>query len=181
MSQKTREKSPRPRPRPKTLPGAGQQNAGKLVEGAPAPSFSLPLAGGGTVSLADYAGQKLVIFFYPRAGTAGCTREAVDFTNLAGAFAAKHIALLGISADPLKAQDAFQKKNLLKIPLASDEDHEMLQTYDVWKEKSMYGKTFMGIVRTTVLIDEQGIVERIWPKVKVEGHAEEVLSYLRKC
>lgn len=180
MSQKTREKSPRPSPGAKTRPVSTRQPVEKLVEGTRAPSFSLPLAGGGTVSLADFAGRKLVIFFYPRAGTEGCTREALDFSRLSSAFAAEKTELLGVSADPLKAQETFQRKNLLKISLASDEEHRMLTAYDVWQEKSMYGKTFMGIVRTTVLIDAHSKIERIWSKVKVDGHAEEVLSHLRK-
>jgi peroxiredoxin Q/BCP len=180
MSQKTREKSPRPSPGAKARPVSIKAPAGKLVEGARAPSFSVPIAGGGTVSPADFAGRKLVIFFYPRTGTEGCTRETLDFSRLASSFAAEGADLLGVSADSLKTQESFHRKNLLKIPLASDEEHRMLSAYDVWQEKSMYGKTFMGIVRTTVLIDAHGKIERVWLKVKVDGHAEEVLSHLRK-
>ena len=108
------------------------------------------------MSLADYLGKKLVIFFYPRADTPGCTKEAIDFTRLSGAFADSQTAVLGVSADPLKAQEAFRDKHQLSIPLVSDETHEMLQAYGVWGEKSMYGKTFLGILRTTVLIDSRG-------------------------
>jgi peroxiredoxin Q/BCP len=147
-----------------------------LSEGAKAPAFHLPRDGGNSVTLADYLGKKLVIFFYPRADTPGCTKEAIDFTRLSGAFADSHTAVLGVSADPLKAQEVFRDKHQLSIPLASDETHEMLQAYGVWGEKSMYGKTFLGILRTTVLIDGRGKIARIWRNVKVDGHADEVLA-----
>ncbi len=132
------------------------------------------------VSLADFAGRKLVIFFYPRAGTPGCTREAVDFTRLATDFAASGTAVIGVSADPLKAQQSFRNKHKLSTPLISDEKREMLEAYGTWGEKSMYGKTFMGVLRTTVLVNEAGRVARIWRKVKVEGHADEVLAAARE-
>jgi peroxiredoxin Q/BCP len=147
-----------------------------LSEGAKAPAFQLPRDGGSSVTLADYLGKKLVIFFYPRADTPGCTKEAIDFTRLSGAFADSQTAVLGVSADPLKAQEAFRDKHQLSIPLVSDETHEMLQAYGVWGEKSMYGKTFLGILRTTVLIDRKGRIARIWRNVKVDGHADEVLA-----
>ena len=147
-----------------------------LSEGAKAPAFQLPRDGGNSVTLADYLGKKLVVFFYPRADTPGCTKEAIDFTRLSGAFADSQTAVLGVSADPLKAQEAFRDKHQLSIPLVSDETHEMLQAYGVWGEKSMYGKTFLGILRTTVLIDRSGKVARIWRNVKVDGHADEVLA-----
>jgi thioredoxin-dependent peroxiredoxin len=148
----------------------------ELEAGATAPPFTLPRDGGGTVSLADYWGQKLVLYFYPRADTPGCTREAQAFSALAGAFAAADAAVLGVSADPVPAQDAFKAKYRLTIPLASDDTHKMLQAYGVWSKKSMYGKTFMGIVRTTFLIGRDGKIARKWAKVKVDGHAEEVLA-----
>ena len=151
-------------------------STGPLAEGTRAPSFSLPRDGGGTVSLGDYAGGKLVLFFYPRADTPGCTREAIDFTRLSAAFAAHQIAVLGISADPVKAQEAFRNKHQLSIPLASDENHEMLRAYGAWGEKSMYGRTFQGILRTTVLIGADGRILRVWRNVKVDGHADEVLA-----
>jgi peroxiredoxin Q/BCP len=150
--------------------------ASGLTEGAAAPAFRLPRDGGDTVALADYAGKKLVLFFYPRADTPGCTKEAIDFTRLAGAFAASNTAVLGISADPLKAQEAFRNKHQLAIPLASDEKHEMLEAYGAWGEKSMYGKIFQGILRTTVLIGADGRIIRIWRHVRVDGHADEVLA-----
>jgi peroxiredoxin Q/BCP len=146
------------------------------VPGAKAPAFRLPRDGGETVSLADFKGQNLVVYFYPRADTPGCTIESKAFSSLANAFAKAGTAVLGVSADPVKAQDAFKAKHGLAIPLASDETHRMLDAYGVWGEKSMYGKKFMGITRTTFLIDRDGRIARIWPKVKVEGHAEEVLA-----
>ena len=150
-----------------------------LVEGAAAPSFSLPRDGGGTVSLADRAGKKLVLFFYPRADTPGCTREAIDFTRLQSAFADEGAEVLGISADPVKAQESFSAKHQLSVPLISDEEHEMLEAYGAWGEKSMYGRTFMGIIRTTVLIGADGRIARIWRNVRVDGHADEVLEAVR--
>jgi peroxiredoxin Q/BCP len=147
-----------------------------LAEGSKAPAFSLPRDGGSTVSLHDYAGKKLVLFFYPRADTPGCTKEAIDFTRLAGAFADAQTVVLGVSADPPKAQEAFRNKHELSTPLVSDEQHEMLEAYDVWGEKSMYGRTFLGVFRTTVLIGKDGRINRIWRHVKVDGHADEVLA-----
>jgi len=148
----------------------------RLAPGSKAPAFSLPRDGGATVSLADFKGQNLVLYFYPRADTPGCTVESKAFSSLAKAYGKAGTAVLGVSADPVKAQDAFKAKHGLAIPLASDETHRMLEAYGVWGEKSMYGRKFMGITRTTVLIDRDGRIARIWPKVKVEGHAEEVLA-----
>jgi peroxiredoxin Q/BCP len=128
------------------------------------------------VSLADFKGQNLVLYFYPRADTPGCTVESKAFSALSKVFAKAGTAVLGVSADPVKAQDSFKAKHGLAIPLASDETHKMLDAYGVWGEKSMYGKKFMGITRSTFLIDKDGRIARIWPKVKVEGHAEEVLA-----
>lgn len=147
-----------------------------LTPGKPAPNFRLPRDGGGEVSLADFKGKKLVLYFYPKADTPGCTREAQAFSALKDAFAAAGTEILGVSADTIKKQNAFKAKHDLAIPLASDETHDMLQAYGVWGEKSMYGKTYMGITRATFLIGPDGRVARIWPKVKVEGHASEVLA-----
>ena len=144
--------------------------------GSKAPAFSLPRDGGGKVTLADFKGQNLVLYFYPRADTPGCTIESKAFSSLSKAFAKAGTAVLGVSADPVKAQDAFKAKHGLAIPLASDETHRMLEAYGVWGEKSMYGKKFMGIRRATFLIDQDGRIAQVWPKVKVEGHAEEVLA-----
>ena len=150
-----------------------------LAEGAKAPAFRLPRDGGDTVALADFSGKKLVLFFYPRADTPGCTKEAIEFTRLAGAFAESGTAVVGISADPVKAQESFRDKHQLSIPLVSDEKHGMLEAYGVWGEKSMYGKTFQGILRTTVLIGKDGRIIRIWRNVRVDGHADEVLAAAR--
>ena len=154
-------------------------SAKSLAEGQKAPAFRLPRDGGNVVTLSDYAGQKLVLFFYPRADTPGCTREAIDFTRLKDAFTAAGTAVLGISADPLKAQEKFRDKHSLGIPLVSDEQHEMLEAYGAWGEKSMYGKSFLGILRTTVLIGSDGKVAKIWRNVRVDGHADEVLAAAR--
>jgi peroxiredoxin Q/BCP len=151
-----------------------------LKAGDAAPAFTLPRDGGQPVALADYAGRQLVIFFYPRANTPGCTLEAMDFSRLAKAFAASGTAVLGVSADSLKAQESFRDKHELTVPLLSDEKLDMLGAYGVWAEKSMYGKTFMGIVRTTILIDRRGRIARIWSPVKVDGHAEDVLVAARQ-
>jgi peroxiredoxin Q/BCP len=160
----------------KSAPAPGKAT---LAEGDKAPAFNLPRDGGGLATLSDYAGQKLVLFFYPRADTPGCTREAIDFTRLAGAFAEAGAAVLGISADPPKAQERFRDKHQLAIPLISDETHAMLEAYGAWGEKSMYGKKFLGILRTTVLVGKDGRVARVWRNVRVDGHADEVLAGAR--
>jgi len=147
-----------------------------LTEGSKAPPFDLPRDGSGSVSLADFKGRKVVLYFYPRADTPGCTRESIEFSKLRAGFAKAGTEVIGISADPVKAQDAFKKKHKLTVALLSDEKHEMLEAYGAWGKKSMYGKTFMGIIRKTVLIGPDGRIARIWPKVKVDGHAEEVLA-----
>lgn len=161
----------------KTLPPqASAPAAGGAGEGTKAPDFRLPRDGGGIASLKDYAGRQLVLFFYPRANTPGCTKEAIDFTRLAKDFAAAGTAVLGVSADSVKAQDGFRDKHQLSVPLISDEHHEMLEAYGVWAEKSLYGRKFMGIVRTTVLIGRDGRIAKVWRNVKVDGHAEAVLA-----
>lgn len=144
--------------------------------GEVAPAFTLSRDGGGTVALKDFAGRKLVLYFYPKADTPGCTKEAIAFNGLRAAFAAADTDILGVSADAVAAQDRFKAKHGLDIPLGSDPDTAMLEAYGVWGEKSMYGRTFMGVSRATFLIARDGTVARLWPKVKVEGHAEEVLE-----
>jgi peroxiredoxin Q/BCP len=148
----------------------------ELAVGAKAPDFKLPRDGGETVSLSDFKGRKLVIYFYPRADTPGCTQESIEFSQLKPEFLKAEAEVIGVSGDPLKAQDAFKKKHDLTVGLLSDETHSMLEAYGVWGEKSMYGRTFLGITRTTVLIGADGRIARIWPKVKVKGHAAEVLK-----
>jgi thioredoxin-dependent peroxiredoxin len=147
-----------------------------LKEGSKAPAFDLPGDDGAAVSLADFKGRKLVLYFFPRADTPGCTRESIEFSKLRAAFAKAGTDVLGISADPVKAQEAFRRKHKLSVGLLSDEKHKMLEAYGAWGKKSMYGKTFMGIIRMTVLIGPDGKIARIWPKVRVDGHAEEVLA-----
>jgi peroxiredoxin Q/BCP len=148
----------------------------ELNPGTKAPAFMLPRDGGGTVLLADFAGKKLVLYFYPRADTSGCTKEAIDFSGLKGAFGKAGTEILGVSADPVPAQDKFKAKHRLSIALASDEKHRMIEAYSVWQEKSMYGRKFMGIVRATFLIGPDQRIARVWPKVSVTGHADEVLA-----
>jgi peroxiredoxin Q/BCP len=144
--------------------------------GTKAPAFSLPRDDGGTVSLADYAGRKLVLYFYPRADTSGCTREAIDFSQLKAAFGRAGTDILGVSADPVAALDRFKAKHKLTIALASDEQHKALNAYGVWQQKSLYGRKFMGTVRATFLIGPDQRIARVWPKVSVTGHAKEVLD-----
>lgn len=147
-----------------------------LEPGSKAPPFTLKRDGGGAVSLADFKGRKLVIYFYPKADTPGCTREALDFSRLKKQFAKADTEVIGISADPVAAQDRFKKKHGLSLSLGSDPEHNMLEAYEAWGKKSMYGRSFMGVIRMTYLIDAKGKVAQVWPKVRVEGHAEQVLA-----
>jgi len=167
----------------KKTPAKTSKSASKpapvLSEGQLAPAFSLPRDSGQNVSLANYAGRKLVIFFYPRADTPGCTLEAIAFSRLTDAFADAGTTVLGVSADPVAKQEAFRTKHDLTVPLVSDETLGMLKAYGVWGEKSLYGKTFMGIARTTVLVDSDGKVAKIWRNVRVDGHADAVLAAAR--
>jgi peroxiredoxin Q/BCP len=150
-----------------------------LEPGAKAPAFTLPRDGGTAVSLKDFKGRKLVLYFYPKADTPGCTQEAIAFSGLRGEFAAADTDILGVSADPVAAQDKFKNKHKIDIALASDETKAMLEAYGVWAKKSMYGRTFMGVVRTTFLIDAQGRIAQVWRNVRVAGHAEAVLAAVR--
>lgn len=151
-----------------------------LAPGAPAPDFSLPRDGGGNVKLADFTGQKLVLYFYPKDDTPGCTQEAIAFNALKAEFAKANAQILGASPDSAKSHDKFKAKHGLDFALAADEGKAMLEAYGVWVEKSMYGRTYMGVERTTVLIDAHGKVAKVWSKVKVPGHAEEVLAEARR-
>lgn len=151
----------------------------ELAAGAKAPAFTLPRDSGSTVSLRDFMGRNLVLYFYPRADTPGCTKEAIAFSGLRAAFSKAGTDILGVSADSVEAQDKFKTKHKLQIPLASDETKKMLTAYGAWGEKSMYGRKFMGVLRKTFLIDAQGRIARVWPKVSVAGHAEEVLEAAR--
>ena len=149
---------------------------GTLNPGDPAPDFSLPSGPDGTQSLAALRGRKVILYFYPRADTPGCTREAMDFSRLRKAFAAAGTEVIGISADPEAALEKFRKKHGLSVTLAADPELETLKAYGVWSEKNMYGRKFMGIVRTTFLIDADGRIAQVWRNVRVPGHAEQVLA-----
>ncbi len=150
-----------------------------LTEGAPAPDFSLPAVGGRVVSLAGLKGQPFVLYFYPRADTPGCTKEACAFQAGLPDFARLGVTVIGVSKDSLKTLETFARKYSLEFPLASDPEAKVIDAYGAWVEKSMYGKTYMGIERRTVLVDAAGRIAQIWPKVKVEGHADEVLKAVR--
>jgi peroxiredoxin Q/BCP len=150
-----------------------------LEPGHPAPTFTLPRDGGGTVSLDTLKGQAVVLYFYPKDDTPGCTLEAQSFTAEVEAFAGAGAVILGISKDSVKKHDKFRDKYGLKIALLSDEESDVCERYGVWVEKSMYGKTYFGIERATFLIDKAGNLARIWRKVKVDGHADEVLAAAR--
>jgi thioredoxin-dependent peroxiredoxin len=147
-----------------------------LEPGSRAPAFKLKRDGGGTLSLADFKGRKLVIYFYPKADTPGCTRETIEFSRLKGQFVKAETDVIGVSADPVEAQDRFKKKHGIDLPLGSDPEHKMLTAYDAWGKKSLYGRTFMGVIRKTYLIGRDGEIARVWPKVRVDGHAAEVLA-----
>lgn len=141
-----------------------------------APDFTLPADGGGDITLSGYRGQNVVVYFYPKDMTPGCTIEAIDFTTLAGQFATTNTIVIGLSKDKPARHDKFIAKHDLKVRLASDEDGTALDAFGAWKQKKLYGRTFMGIERSTFLIDSAGIVRQIWRKVRVKGHAEEVLA-----
>ena len=141
-----------------------------------APGFTLPRDGGGEVTLKDYAGKWVVLYFYPKDDTSGCTKQAISFSEHGAAFAAKNAVVLGVSPDGVKSHDKFRDKHSLSVILLSDEEKKVLELYDVWKEKSMYGKKYMGVERTTYLISPDGKIAKVWNKVKVPGHSEDVLS-----
>jgi thioredoxin-dependent peroxiredoxin len=138
--------------------------------------FSLPSSGGGTWSLQDAKGRKLVIYFYPKDMTSGCTRESQDFRDLHAAFSKAGVEVVGVSRDSVKSHDKFTEKENLPFPLLSDEDEKLCKLFDVIHEKSLYGRKYLGIERSTFLLDGSGILRREWRKVKVPGHAEEVLE-----
>ena len=150
-----------------------------LSVGDPAPAFDVTQTGGGSCSLHALAGRKTVLYFYPKDDTSGCTQEAIAFNALLPRFAEADTAVIGVSPDSLASHDKFRTKHKLDLPLAADEGKAMLEAYGVWVEKSMYGRKYMGVERTTVLVDRQGRIARIWPKVKVPGHAEAVLTAVR--
>lgn len=150
-----------------------------LTIGTRAPAFSLPATDGREISLESFRGRKVVLYFYPKDHTSGCTLEAQAFQALRGNFAAADTEIIGVSPDSLKSHEKFRSKYGLDFALASDEAKTMLEAYGVWAQKSMFGHKYMGVERTTVLIDRDGDVARVWSKVKVKGHAEEVLEAAR--
>ena len=151
-------------------------NVSDINTGDAAPGFTLPRDGGGDTSLADFAGKAVVLYFYPKDDTPGCTTEALDFTAAADEFAAANAVVVGVSKDSVAKHDRFIKKHDLGVVLVSDESGDVCERYGVWVEKKMYGKTFMGVERATFLIAPDGAVARIWRKVKVKGHVADVLE-----
>lgn len=149
------------------------------VVGDTAPAFTLPRDGGGEVSLSDFAGKKVVLYFYPKDDTPGCTKEALGFTDMVAEFDAAGTVILGVSKDSVKKHEKFVAKHDLKIALLSDEEGDVCERYGTWVEKSMYGKTYMGIERATYLIGADGRIAEVWRKVKVPGHVEAVLEAAR--
>ncbi|MBS3147465.1 thioredoxin-dependent thiol peroxidase [Candidatus Woesearchaeota archaeon] len=147
-----------------------------MKEGEKSIDFSLPNQDGKDVSLKDFKGKWLVLYFYPKDDTPGCTIEAIDFTRLIGEFEKKNAAVIGISPDDARSHCNFQEKHRLKITLLSDPSHKTLEKFGVWKEKSMYGRKYMGVERTTVLIDPKGVIKKVWNKVSVTDHAKDVLG-----
>lgn len=150
-----------------------------LETGQPAPDFTLPQDGSGDVTLSALRPSVVVLYFYPRDDTSGCTTEALDFTSLAAEFEATGATVLGVSKDSVKSHAKFRTKHGIGVRLLSDETGDVCETYGVWVEKKMYGKTFLGIERATFLIDASGNIARVWRKVKVPGHAEAVLEAVR--
>lgn len=151
-----------------------------LTTGSPAPDFTLPRNGGGTLTLSSLRGGPVVVYFYPKDDTSGCTTEAIAFSSLAAEFEAAGATVIGISPDSVKSHDKFVAKHGLAVALGADEDKSVLEAYGVWKEKSMYGRIYMGVERSTFLIDADGKIAAIWPKVKVAGHAEAVLKTVKE-
>jgi peroxiredoxin Q/BCP len=147
-----------------------------ITEGQPAPAFDLATDGDGRVTLAGLEGKSVVLYFYPKADTPGCTTEGLDFSALADAFAAANAVVIGVSRDAVKKLDRFKAKHDLKVILGSDEDGVVCEAYGTWVMKKLYGREYMGVERATFLIDGSGLVRRVWRSVKVKGHAEQVLE-----
>jgi peroxiredoxin Q/BCP len=156
------------------------RKAAEIKEGDRAPDFTMPTDGGGKVTLSKLKGRPVVLYFYPKDDTSGCTAEACSFRDNLPKFGKVEAEVIGISRDPVASHDRFKKKYDLNFPLGSDESGEITEAYGVWVEKSMYGRKYMGIERSTFLIDAKGVIRRIWRKVKVPGHSEEVLTALKE-
>jgi peroxiredoxin Q/BCP len=152
----------------------------ELKIGDPAPPFDLPTAGGGRVNLKSFRGKRLVLYFYPKDDTPGCTQEALDFSAATDAFAAANTAIVGVSRDPPSKHEKFAAKHGLTVTLASDEDGKTCVDYGVWVEKKLYGRASMGVERATFLVNEKGRISRLWRKVKVTGHVEDVKKALEQ-
>lgn len=153
--------------------------AAELSEGDKAPAFDLPADGGGRVNLKQFAEKSIVLYFYPKDDTVGCTREAIEFSDAEKAFAKAGAVVIGVSKDSAKKHDKFKAKHKLNVALGADEDGKTVESYGVWGEKTLYGKKYMGIERSTFLIDGKGIIRRVWRKVKVPGHVDEVLAAVK--
>jgi len=151
-----------------------------ITEGQAAPAFDLATDGGGRVTLDGLKGQSVVLYFYPKADTPGCTTEGLDFSALAEQFAAVNAVVIGVSRDAVKKLERFKAKHDLKVALASDEDGVVCEAYGTWIMKKLYGREYMGVERATFLIDGAGVVRRVWRSVKVKGHAEQVLEAAQK-
>ncbi|MCZ4092779.1 peroxiredoxin [Sinorhizobium psoraleae] len=151
----------------------------RLGPGDVAPDFELPRDGGGSISLSSLRGKPVVLFFYPKDDTKACTEEAISFSGLADEFAAAGVALIGLSPDSVKQHDRFAKKHNLTVTLAADEEKNVVNAYGVWVEKSLYGRKYMGVERTTFLINPDGTINQVWEKVRVAGHASEVLTAVK--
>ena len=149
-----------------------------LKEGTVAPDFTLEADGGTTVSLSDYRGSNVVLYFYPKDNTPGCTTEACNFRDDYSDLLAAGAIVLGVSPDSVKSHDRFKSKFELPFPLLSDPDHTVAEAYGAWGEKKMYGKTYMGIIRATYIIDAEGMIAKVFPKVKPKNHSQEVLAAL---
>lgn len=151
-----------------------------IIIGEPAPHFELPSSGGKNVKLSDFTGRRVLLYFYPKDLTSACTNQACDFRDHHEEFSGLNTVILGVSSDPLKQHSKFIEKYGLPFELLTDENHHVSEAYGVWQQKQMYGKQYMGIVRSTFLIDEKGILIREWRKVKVKEHIEAVLNYIHQ-
>lgn len=152
----------------------------QVAVGQPVPDFRLPASGGGEIALSDFRGRKVVIYFYPKNMTPACTQEACDFRDRSGELQKLGAVVIGISGDPVKSHDKFREKQNLPFPLLSDEDHEVCRMFGVWQLKKLYGREYEGIVRSTFLIDEAGILVKEWRGIRVKGHADQVVEAVKE-